>query len=81
MKINIRVVPRSSRVEVKPVNGIFKVCLTKPAVDGQANTQLIEVLAEHFRVKKYQVEIIRGLNSRNKIINIEDEPALRGRRK
>ncbi len=81
MKVNIRVVPRASRIEVKPVNGVLKVHLTKPAVDGQANTQLIEILAEHFQVKKYQVEIIQGLNSRNKIINIEDEATLRGRRK
>jgi hypothetical protein len=72
MKINVRVVPRSSRREVKTENGILKVYLTRPAVDGQANTQLIEVLAEHFKIKKYLIEIVQGQNSRNKIIRIED---------
>ncbi len=81
MKINIRVVPSASRLEVKTINGVLKVYLTKPAVDGQANTQLIEIIADYFQVKKYQVEIIQGLNNRNKIINIEDEAIPFGRRK
>lgn len=72
MKINVRVVPRSSRVAVKNVNGILKVFLTRPAVDGQANEQLLEVLAEHFKARKYQLEIIQGHNNRNKVIRIED---------
>lgn len=72
MKINVRVVPRSSRIQVKQVNGIYKVCLTKPAVDGQANVQLIEVLADFFKVKKYRLAISQGQNSRNKVIIIED---------
>jgi uncharacterized protein (TIGR00251 family) len=72
MKINVRVVPRASRLEVKNDNGILKVYLTRPAVDQQANTQLIEVLAKHFKAKKYQIEIVQGLNSRNKVIRIED---------
>ena len=81
MKINVRVVPRASRTEVKPENGILKVYLTKPAVDGLANTQLIEVLAEHFKVRKYQVEIKQGLNSRNKLVEIEDAPTTRSKKK
>ncbi len=72
MKIIVRVVPRSSRIKVKQINGIYKVYLTKPAVDGQANTQLIEVLADFFKVKKYQLVISQGENSRNKVITVED---------
>jgi uncharacterized protein (TIGR00251 family) len=75
MKINVRVVPRASRIQVKTGNDILKVYLTRPAVDGEANSQLIEVLADHFKVKKYQVEIIQGNNSRNKVIRIEDAPS------
>jgi uncharacterized protein len=73
MNINVRVFPRAKRVAVESENGIFKVYLTKPAVDGQANNQLIGVLADHFKVKKYQVKIKFGLNNRNKIINIEND--------
>ena len=74
MKINVRVVPRAGRIQVKRENGILKVYLTKPAVDGQANTQLIEVLADFLKVKKNRIAIFQGENSRNKILNIEDAP-------
>jgi uncharacterized protein len=77
MKINIRVVPRASRQEIKTENGVLKVYLTRPAIDGEANIQLIEVLAEHFKVKKYEIEIAQGHRSRNKVIRIEDGGARR----
>jgi uncharacterized protein (TIGR00251 family) len=77
MKINVRVVPRASRLEVKIENNDLKVYLTRPAMDGEANIQLIEVLAEHFKVKKYNIEIIQGLRSRNKVVRIEDARACR----
>ena len=74
MKINIKVIPRASRTMVKEENGLWKVHLTRPAVDGQANEQLIEVLAGFLKVKKYRIRIFRGQNSRNKIIEIENDP-------
>jgi hypothetical protein len=72
MNFNVRVVPGASRTEVKNENGILKVRLTKPACGGLANSQLTEVLADHFNVKKYQVKILKGLASRNKLIEIDD---------
>jgi uncharacterized protein (TIGR00251 family) len=81
MKINVRVVPRASRTEVKSENELLKVHLTKPAVDGRANTQLIEVLAAYFKVRKYQVKIKQGLNSRNKLIDIEDVPTTHSKKR
>ncbi len=68
---NIRVTLKASRARIIPVNkGGFKVYLTKPAHDGQANEQLIELLAEHLDLKKYQVSIIKGLKARDKIVEI-----------
>ena len=75
MRYNVKVIPRSGRIEVKEENGILKVRLTKPACDGLANSQLTEVLAGHFNVRKYQVRILKGLSSRNKIIDIDDGSA------
>jgi uncharacterized protein (TIGR00251 family) len=74
MNITIRVVPRSSRTGVKKQNSGLKVYLSKPAYEGQANAQLLEVLAEYFRVKKYQIKILKGETSRNKLIQIDDAP-------
>ena len=72
MLINIKVIPKSSRIKVAQDGENYKVHLTKPAVDGQANEQLIDVLADHFKVKKYQVEIIKGDTGRNKIVKINE---------
>ena len=73
MRLDIRVVPGSSRSAVKQENGVLKVYLTKPAHDGEANVQLIRILAEHLGIKKYQVSIIRGHTSRNKVVQIDDD--------
>ena len=72
MKLDLKVIPGSSRIQVKEEAGALKVYLTKLAQDGQANKQLIEVLAGYLRVKKYQLKILKGQTSRNKIIQIDD---------
>jgi len=50
--------------------GILKVYVKSPPVDSRANKELIEVLAEHFNVKRNQIEIIRGVKSRMKVVKI-----------
>ena len=68
---NIRVAPKASQARIIPLEqGGFKVYLTKPAHDGLANEQLIELLAGYLKVKRYQVKIIKGLKSRDKIVEI-----------
>ena len=44
--------------------------LRAPAVDGKANKALIELLAGHFKVKKKDIEIIKGELSREKVITV-----------
>lgn len=72
MIFNVRVIPKASRNLVKEESDHLKVYLTKPARDGLANTQLISLLAEHFKVRKYQVTILKGENSRSKLVQISD---------
>lgn len=71
MILNIRVIPKASRNFVKGEGSSFKVYLTQPAHDGLANKQLIELLAEHLKVKKYEIRITKGEKSRNKVIEID----------
>ncbi|RMG03246.1 MAG: YggU family protein [Nitrospirae bacterium] len=67
--IQVKVEPRSSRTEVAGVHGeALKVKLTAPPVEGKANKQLIEVLADHFNIKKRDVEVLRGETGRLKTI-------------
>ena len=70
MKIKVRVVPRAKKELVEPREDGLKVYLKAPALEGKANKRLIEILAGHFKVKKYNVNIIKGLKSREKTIEI-----------
>lgn len=72
MKIKIRVLPRSSKNEVvgEMADGILKVKLTAPPVDGKANEALLELLAEHCGVKKNKIKLASGLTSKNKVVEI-----------
>ena len=70
MIVSVRVVPRSSRLKVMESGDGLKVYLTRPAEDGEANAQLIKVLAGHFGARLYQVTIIKGQTARNKLVEI-----------
>ena len=71
MRIYVKVLPRSSRNSVeKTAEGEYKVKLTAPPVDGEANVMLIKVLAEHFDVPKRAVAIIGGKSAKTKIVEI-----------
>ncbi|MBN2831365.1 MAG: DUF167 domain-containing protein [Candidatus Omnitrophica bacterium] len=71
MLLDIRVVPKAGRNLVKRESPTsFKVYLTKPATKGEANEELIKVLAEYFKVKRYMVTIIKGDKVRGKLVRI-----------
>ena len=70
MIFSIRVSPRSSRNHVEQIKDTLKVYLTKPAQEGLANAQLIDILSKHFKIKKYQISIKSGAKSRNKLVEI-----------
>lgn len=71
MKIDIRVIPQAKRNIVKQAENGLRVYLTAPAIEGKANKALMECLATHYGVRKSQIQIIKGLKSRDKTINIE----------
>ncbi len=72
MLISVKVVPKAKKVQVKELSpGQYKVYLTSPPVDGLANEQLIKVLSEFFEVKRKDVILIKGVRSRNKIVEIK----------
>ena len=71
MVLEVKVVPGARKNLYKEESGVVKVYLTAPPVDGRANESLCDFLAEHFDVRVSSVEIIKGLKSRNKVINIK----------
>jgi uncharacterized protein len=70
--IEIKVEPRSSQKGISGVmdNNVLKVKLTSPPVEGAANEQLVEIMAEELKVKKSQVKVIRGHASKIKVVEI-----------
>ena len=48
----------------------FRILISAPAKNGQANRAVIKLLKKHFRVKNSQINMIAGEKSRHKIINI-----------
>ncbi|MCX5642089.1 MAG: DUF167 family protein [Candidatus Omnitrophica bacterium] len=68
--IEVQVIPRSGRNEIKKVGEKLKVYLIAPAEDGRANQALIKILAEYLGIKKSMLIIKKGLRSRQKIIKI-----------
>ncbi len=73
MKIKVKAIPRSSQQHIiESLEGDLKVKLKSPPVGGQANQELIELLAKYYKVSKSQVEIVKGLSSKDKIVEIHD---------
>lgn len=67
----VRVIPRASRSGiVGEYDGVMKVKLTSPPVDGAANAELIKLMAKSFGVARSNVEIIAGETSKTKRIRI-----------
>jgi uncharacterized protein (TIGR00251 family) len=73
VQITVRVKPGSRKGPlVEADGGELTVYVQQRAVDGQANTGVIALLAKHFDVPKSRIEIIRGHSSRTKIVRIEE---------
>jgi hypothetical protein len=71
MKIKVKVKPNSQHQKIEETaKGELVICLKSPPVDGKANKELIQLLADNFQVAKSQVAIKSGLGSRNKWIEI-----------
>lgn len=78
MKIFVKVIPNSKITKV--VEDIvdmlgertLKVKVRAIPENGKANEEVIEVISDYFKVKKRDVLIERGMNSRSKIIEIKN---------
>jgi uncharacterized protein len=70
--IQVKVKPnaRVSRLE-ETEEGIWLAQLKSPPVDGKANRELIELVAEHFGCAKSAVTIKSGTSGRMKLVRIE----------
>lgn len=72
MRIYVKVVAKSSQNKVeKTGNDDYKVWTTALPTKGQANKEIIKLLANFFSVSKHQVIISGGKTTSRKIIDIQ----------
>ena len=71
--VTVRVQPGAQRTEVLGTlaDGSLKVRLKAPPVRGEANRELVSLLAGRYGVPESAVRIVRGQTSRIKVISIE----------
>lgn len=73
MQIKVRVTPRSSKSEVMgEKEGVLIVKLKSAPVDGEANAELIRVLADYFDCAKSNIGITKGSTTKIKMIEIKN---------
>ena len=71
MKISIRVKTNARKNEVtKLEDGKFLVSVAVPPIEGKANEKVVELLAKYLGKPKRVISIIRGLSSRDKVVEI-----------
>jgi uncharacterized protein len=71
MDISVKVTSNSKKLEIIKVGeGNYKIKLDAPAIQGKANSRLIEALSEYFNTPKSSIRIVKGLKSKNKIVEI-----------
>ncbi len=73
-RISVRVKSRSYRDEIVRYDAAarsMEVRVKAPPVENAANNAVVKLLAETFRVPKSKVWIVKGANSRDKIVEIE----------
>lgn len=73
LTFDIQVIPHASRAELMSVqDGVLKIKVTAPPVEGAANEACIKLLAKELGLKKSQMEISSGAKSRKKTVMIKD---------
>lgn len=71
MLITVRVTSNAREPRVtKTSETSFEVRVDERAEGGRANKRLVEILSKHFDVPKSRITILRGLKSRDKVVEI-----------
>jgi uncharacterized protein len=75
MIIRVRVIPNANRSEVVGrIGSTVRVKVAAPAIDGKANSELVDFLSDFFEVKNRGVKIVRGQKGKEKTIEIWGRP-------
>lgn len=71
LTLTLHVQPNARRTEISGLHAeALKIKIAAAAVDGQANTRLLEFLAKTFSVPLRNVRLKQGEHSRHKVVEI-----------
>jgi uncharacterized protein len=66
--LRIIVQPKAKKTDIVGLHdGMIKLAVASPPVDGKANATVISFLATFFKLKKSEVQIVSGARSRRKV--------------
>ncbi len=69
--LTLHVKPGAKRSEVSGLHGdALKIRLAAPPIEGRANEALVRFIAERFAVPLRNVELLRGAQSRHKMVKV-----------
>jgi uncharacterized protein len=70
--ITVRVTPRASKNEISEIldDGTVKIRLTTPPEEAVSNQALLLFLADVLGVKTSQIEIVAGINGKDKLVAV-----------
>ena len=72
MKINVKAKPVAKEEKVVQIDETnFNVSVKEPPVQGRANMAIVKALASYFGVSTFQVKLISGFSSKQKVLEIE----------
>ena len=71
MRLTVKVTPNASKTEIAGrEGGVLRIRLAAPPVDGKANEELMEFLADEYDVPKSSIRVVSGATSKTKIIEL-----------
>lgn len=69
--LSVKVHPRSKKQEIKKLDeDSYKIHVTSAPSKGEANEEVLKIIARHLAVPVSRVKIARGHRSRSKLITI-----------
>lgn len=72
VRFAVRLTPRSAVERVEDAtDGVLRVRVMAPAVEGSANASLIRLLADELGIARRDVRIVAGASSRQKLVVID----------
>ena len=71
MRITVKVHPRARRERLSRYGKEYKLEVTAPPVEGQANEAVVEFFARGLRVPRSAVRIIQGARGRRKVVEVQ----------